>query len=125
MTTAAAFSPAVYSPLPPETSGARRAAQFARDGVFESETWQRLNHEPRLERYAAGEIVVPFYLMSGDHDELGIALHTAALFERLRMHQPDHVELRIVDGGHDWTVWRAALPDALRFLCRFVTWESP
>ena len=117
---AAAFSPAVYQPLPAETSGARRAPQFSREGVFDPDTWQRLNYESRLERYEAGETVVPFYLVSGDHDELGIALHTARLFERLRAHQPGRVELRIVDGGHDWPVWRETLPDALRYLCRFV-----
>ena len=122
---AAALSPAVYVPLPPETSGARRAPQFLRGGVFDPGTWRRLNYPPRLERYAAGDLVVPFYLLSGDHDELGIARHTRILFERLRSHQPRSVELRIVDGGHDWTVWRAALPDALRYLCRFVERDPP
>ena len=121
---AVAFSPAVYVPLPPETSGARRAAQFSRDGVFDPDTWERLNYGPRLVRYAAGDVVVPFYLMSGDDDALGIADHTVTLFERLRSHQPESVELRIVDGGHDWAVWRAGLPDGLRYLSRFVTREA-
>jgi enterochelin esterase-like enzyme len=122
---AAAFSPAVYLPLPPPSSGARRTPQFSRNGTFDPETWQRLSHQPRLERYVAGDLVVPFYLMSGDHDALGIALHTTRLFDRLWRHQPDAVELRIVDGGHDWPVWRAALPDALRYMCRFVTTDAP
>jgi enterochelin esterase-like enzyme len=122
---AAAFSPAVYEPLPPETSGSRRTSQFAREGTFDPETWRRLNYPSRLERYFAGETVVPFYLMSGDHDAYGIALQTARLFERLRQHQPDAVELRIVDGGHYWGVWREALPDALRYLCRFLKTGSP
>jgi len=34
----------------------------------------------------------------------------------LYQHQPDAVELRIVDGGHDWNVWTSTLPDALIFL---------
>jgi enterochelin esterase-like enzyme len=117
---AAAFSPAVYEPLPPETSGSRRTPQFTREGAFDPETWRRLNYPPRLERYSAGHLVVPFYLMSGDDDAFGIADHTFTLFQRLRANQPEAVELRIVDGGHDWPVWRAALPDALRYLCRFV-----
>ena len=112
-------------PLPPETSGARRTPQFSRDGAFDPETWRALNYGPRLDRYIAGGIVVPFYLLSGEHDELGIALHTARLFERLRSHQPESAELHIVDGGHEWAVWREALPDALRFLCRFVSRETP
>lgn len=115
---AAALSPAVYSPLPPETSGSRRHPQFSRNGVFDPDTWRRLGYEARLEGYLAGEVIVPFYLLSGDDDELGIAAYTTVLFERLRSHQADSVELHIVDGGHDWSVWRAALPGALRFLCR-------
>jgi enterochelin esterase-like enzyme len=122
---AAALSPAVYTPLPPERSGSRRNLQFARDGVFDPDTWRRLNYPPRLERYAAGRLRVPFFLLTGRDDELGIAAHTRTLFDRLSPHQPEAVELRIVDGGHGWAVWRAALPDALRYLCRFVTRESP
>jgi enterochelin esterase-like enzyme len=120
---AAAFSPAVYVPLPPETSGSRKTPQFSREGTFDPETWRRLNYPPRLQRYAAGDLVVPFYLMSGDDDAFGIADHTFTLFQLLRAHQPGAVELRIVDGGHDWPVWRAALPDALRYLRRHLGGE--
>jgi len=38
------------------------------------------------------------------------------LYETLRQHQPEDVELRIVDGAHNWEVWRSALPDTLNFL---------
>jgi len=122
---AAALSPAVYTPLPPERSGSRRNPQFARDGVFDPDTWRRLNYPLRLERYATGRLRVPFFLLTGRNDELGITAHTQTLFHRLWPHQPGAVELRIVDGGHDWSVWRAALPDALRYLCRFVPREWP
>ena len=80
-------------------------------------------HTLTFEGYFAGDVVVPLYLMSGDDDALGIARHTFTLFERLQPHQPGAVELRIVDGGHDWSVWRLALPDTLRFLCRFLARE--
>jgi len=121
---AAALSPAVYAPLPPPTSGARRNPQFSRDGTFDADTWRRLSPDARIERYRNGGTVVPFSLLSGDDDELGIAAYTTALYEQLREHQPGQVELHIVDGGHDWSVWKAALPDALRYLCRFVSREG-
>lgn len=115
---AAAFSPAAYVPEPPADSGARQAGAFAVGGRFDPATWQRLNYPAAWPAYAAGAHVVPMFLHSGDHDHLGIALQTALLFQRLFVHQPRQVELRIVDGGHDWAVWRSALVEALPFLMR-------
>lgn len=117
---AATLSPAVYVPLPPRTSGARQTPQFQVNGAFEPATWRALSYTARLPGYKAQQRVVPFYIVSGDHDVLGIAAHAATLFESLRSIQPDAVELRIVDGGHDWGVWRRTLPDALRYLCSFL-----
>jgi S-formylglutathione hydrolase FrmB len=59
---------------------------------------------------------VPIYINSGDHDTFGIALQAAMLYEKLRLHQPKDIELRVVNGDHEWMVWRDTLPDALGFL---------
>jgi enterochelin esterase-like enzyme len=48
---AAIISPAIYDPLPPETSAARRAPQFMRNGQFDPETWKSLNYPAHLEAY--------------------------------------------------------------------------
>ena len=61
---------------------------------------------------------MPFYLVSGATDNLGIALETTVLFNALRDRQPELTRLNIVEGGHDWRVWAPALDDALRYLFR-------
>lgn len=69
-----------------------------------------------MEPTSSPGIIVPLYIHSGDHDTLGIALQAAMLYEKLRLHQPDAVELRIVNGGHEWMLWRDTLSDALQFM---------
>jgi enterochelin esterase-like enzyme len=113
---AAIISPAIYDPLPPETSAARRTPQFMRNGQFDPETWKALNYPAHLETYTKADKKVPMWIVSGDHDRLGIALMSAQLYWRLFQIQPKQVELRIVDGDHEWLVFREALPDALEYV---------
>ena len=51
---AAVISPAIYDPLPPETSASRRTPQFVRNGQFDAETWKSLNYAAVLDTYKAG-----------------------------------------------------------------------
>ncbi|WP_084545557.1 alpha/beta hydrolase [Cupriavidus malaysiensis] len=113
---AAAISPAAYDPLPPETSAARRAPQFMRNGKFDPDAWKALNYAGQLDAYQAGKLRVPMWIASGDHDRLGIAVVSAIMFWRLYQIQPKQVELRIMDGDHEWMLFRDALPDALRYV---------
>jgi enterochelin esterase-like enzyme len=115
---AGVISPAIYDPVPPETSAARRAAQFMRNGQFDAEAWSAMNYPGQLNTYKAGRYRVPMWIVSGDHDYLGIALASATLFSRLLAIQPKQVELRVIDGDHEWMVFRDALPDALRYIDR-------
>jgi enterochelin esterase-like enzyme len=121
---AGVFSPAAYVPEPPADSAARQATAFAVQGRFDPATWQRLNYPAAWAAYAAGPHTVPTFLHSGDHDHLGIAQQAALLFQRFFGHQPQQVELRIVDGGHDWAVWRRGLAEALPYLTRFVAIDA-
>jgi enterochelin esterase-like enzyme len=117
---AAALSPAVYVPSPPATSSALRHPAFVNsDGKFDGELWRRLNYPQHIESYKDQELVVPLYINSGDHDIFDIAYHAAVLYQSLREHQPDRVEFRVVDGGHDWEVWANTLPEALTYIFRF------
>jgi hypothetical protein len=111
------ISPAIYDPLPPETSAARRTPQFVRDGQFDPDTWKSLNYaaRPPCRRRAPR---VPMWIVSGDHDYLGIAPMSATLYWRLYQIQPKQVELRVIDGDHEWLVFRDALPDALQYVDR-------
>jgi S-formylglutathione hydrolase FrmB len=115
-----AFSPAVYAVTPPTWSAARRQPQFLRpDGQFNQALWSAENYPRLVDRYFGQTKQVAFYLVSGDSDKLGIAFETALLFKTLFEKQPEQVELRIVDGGHDWDVWDKTLDDALKYLFLF------
>ena len=114
---AAALSPATYVPLPPKNSSAHRHPAFLdADERFDEQLWQRSNYPALWDDYVAKSITVPFYINSGDHDEFNIAHHATALFSTLRDLQPHAAELRIVDGAHDWQVWKQTLPEVLIFL---------
>lgn len=116
----AALSPASYVPYPPATSSAHRHPAFLdADGKFDRDLWERLNYTSHIESYMAQDIVVPLYINSGDHDEFDIAFHAATLYQSLREHQPNEVELRVVDGDHDWAVWAGTLSEALAYIFRF------
>jgi enterochelin esterase-like enzyme len=113
---AAIMSPAIYDPVPPSHSSATRNHPFQREGKFDPALWQSLLYTQHLEAYKAGKIIVPLYINSGDHDTFSIAYHSAVLYERLRLHQPGQIELRILDGDHEWALWRDTLGDALQFM---------
>lgn len=113
---AAILSPAIYDPLPPAHSAAMRNHPFQRDGQFDPALWQAQLYTRHIDRYKAGQLIVPLYISAGDHDTFGIALQSAMLHERLRLHQPGQVELRILDGDHEWALWRESLGEALQFM---------
>ena len=113
---AAIISPAIYDPLPPETSAARRTPQFVRHGQFDPDTWKSLNYPAHLEFYMKAGIKVPLWIVSGDHDRFGITLMSAQLYQRLFQLQPKQIELRIINGDHEWMTFRDALPDALQYV---------
>jgi enterochelin esterase-like enzyme len=115
----AALSPAVYAQTPPSKSGARSQAAFlGPDGAFNQKSWNTHNYPALIGTYGSQPLRVPFYLVSGDGDSLGIAFETALLFKTLREVQPELAELRVVDGDHGWGVWGPALDDALKYMFR-------
>lgn len=113
---AALLSPAIYVDLPPSHSSAMLQPPFQKQGTFDPALWRMLNYPAHIDAYKLSRIIVPLYIVSGDHDRYGIALQSAMLFEKLRLHQPDAIALRIVNGDHEWELWREALRGALLFL---------
>ncbi len=113
---AALISPAVYEPLPPPDSAARRTPQFVRDGQFDEQRWQAANYPGRLTAYARAPQKVAFWISSGDRDQPGIIRGALQLFNRLHLLQPDRTELRLMPGAHDWATFDAALAPALAYI---------
>jgi enterochelin esterase-like enzyme/endonuclease/exonuclease/phosphatase family metal-dependent hydrolase len=113
---AALLSPAIYDPNPPEHSAAQTQPPFQTAGRFDQQKWRAQHYTQFLETYKQSAAIVPLFIEAGDRDKLGIALQSAMLFEKLRLHQPDAIALNVHDGGHDWGFWRASFPRALAFL---------
>lgn len=122
----AALSPAVYSETVPQFSAARAQPPFlGPDGRFSRAAWDRQNYPALLDSYFNQPNRVPFYLVSGDHDRLGIAFETALLFKHIFERQPRQTELRVVDGDHSWKVWEAAIDGAMQYLFQFADKPRP
>lgn len=118
----AALSPAIYTGTVPDSSAARAQPPFlGPGGKFSRAAWDRQNYPALLEHYFAQPYRVPFYLVSGDRDRLGIASETALLFKRLSEHQPGQTELHLVDGDHTWKVWQATIGDAMQYMFQFAS----
>lgn len=111
------FSPAIYVPLPPETSAARSTPQFVdSSGAFDKKAWSNALYTARLDGYRQNGTVVPMWIESGDHDPLGIVVAAANLYWNINQTQPNAVEYRVVDGGHDWMVFRDSSIRALPWM---------
>ncbi|MFN2362321.1 MAG: alpha/beta hydrolase [Marinobacter sp.] len=122
---AAAFSPAIYNPLPPSNSTAWRHPSFLKNGLFDGELWTRRNYTAYLDNYFSQQYTVPLYLTVGDRDPLNASDHTLALENTLESHQPGLVERQVLPGGHTWGVWRSSLPRGLRFIDRYLREPLP
>lgn len=108
---------------PSEHSSARSdTGQFVRNGKFDLALWQNQSYPALLTPYRDKSTTVPIYIESGDHDQQATPIMMAQLFAELYSTQPEQVELRIVDGDHEWLTFRDALPRALTFIqhkCKF------
>lgn len=114
---AALWAPAIYAEEPPELSAARRSPAFAGpDGSFDLAAWTRAAWPALLPGYLAQPLRVPLYLAAGDDDRLEIAYEAARLAKALFRHQPNALELRVVDAGHTTRVWEVTADEALTFL---------
>lgn len=119
---AAAFSPAVYTETPPAASASRTHPAFVdADGKFSQSAWEQRNYPALIEGYFGQPARVPLFLASGDNDRLGAAFEAALLYKRMTARQPVLMELRIVDGGHNWAVWAAVIDEAMRYMFRFAS----
>ncbi|SNT39256.1 Enterochelin esterase [Asanoa hainanensis] len=119
------LSPAVYKPLPPVDSSAREFGAFGSgDQRFSEEVYQRLNY-PALLSGRDADLPVRMYIAVGDDEwanpDPADAAHdldyeAATLYNAVRRADGVAAEFRVVDGGHDWDVWRPAFVDGLKHL---------
>ncbi|MFI9644027.1 alpha/beta hydrolase-fold protein [Micromonospora sp. NPDC051925] len=128
------LSPAVYRPLPPVDSSAREFGGYGSGtSLFSEEVYQRLNY-PALLPGLDAESPVRMYIAVGDDEwanpEPANAVHdldyeAATLYNTVRRTDGVAAEFRVLDGGHDWDVWRPAFIDGLTHLAGTLSATPP
>lgn len=114
---AALLSPAIYAPMPPPNSSARKVGTFG-EPEFDEQVWKSLNYPALWPAYLAKQMPVPMYINSGDDDEFMIEADATKLYSLLRANRQP-AELRIVDGSHSWAVWGSTLGDAMKYIFKY------
>ncbi|MFI7131206.1 alpha/beta hydrolase-fold protein [Nonomuraea sp. NPDC050153] len=119
---AAVLSPAVYTPLPPSDSSARDYGAFGEGGEkFSDEVYRELNY-PALLPKLDPDLPVRLFVAVGDDEYANpdpadarhdLDFESAALYNAARRSPALSAQLRIMDGGHDWTVWEPAFEQAM------------
>jgi S-formylglutathione hydrolase FrmB len=114
----AAFSPALWVQLTPDTQLGDRAERIF-DGSFGQpfDPKRFLAESPfsMIDALTAAKDPPPVFLTVGDQDRYKLYLDTFEMFRRLR-EKGLSVEMRMTGGDHDWDTWAAALPEALVFV---------
>nr|WP_246355766.1 alpha/beta hydrolase-fold protein [Paraburkholderia humisilvae] len=106
------LSPAIYSTEPPPQSAARHVGVFG-ERQFEPDVWHALNYPALWQRYLSQPYRLPIFIAAGD-DDLVIQAEASTLYTHLRA-AGNPAALRIIGGGHNWDVWAALLPAALKY----------
>ncbi|GAA1886844.1 alpha/beta hydrolase-fold protein [Asanoa iriomotensis] len=128
------LSPAVYNPLPPADSSAREFGAFGAGAEkFSDEVYRRLNY-PALLTGRDPDLPVRMYIAVGDDEwanpDPADAAHdldyeAATLYNNVRRADGVAAEFRVIDGGHDWDVWRPAFVDGLTHLAGTLSATPP
>lgn len=112
---AALMSPAIYTPLPPMDSAARKVPAFQTGGVFDPQLWSAQNWPSLLDGYAQRRFAVRLHVSSGAQDHFHADLAARAFFAAWQ-ERGWSGELHVEPGQHDFPFWRRIAPGALRFL---------
>ena len=139
------LSPFVQSEEPPATSRAATGGVFANaDGNFDRAIWDKKNYPAMLKAYAQQENRVRFFIYTSDDDwnhlsekedlpidawKYNMEIQAVKLYSALKREDPfnadfpqwedvpgNPAELRIVDGGHDSSVWLRGFADGLEYI---------
>lgn len=106
------LSPAAYEPLPPEVSSSRKVEAFGKDGHFNDSIWQSYSYTQRIDSFLQKKEKPKFYLSVGDDDNYNIVPVVTSLQQLFLENNVDN-ELRIMNGGHDWTFWKNSFAEFL------------
>lgn len=124
------LSPAVYVPLPPADSSTREFGAFGRgEALFVEEIYQAKNYPALLKGFTAKGLQLRLFIAVGDdeyknpkpedavHD---IDFESHVLFNRVTRVPNIAAELRVLDGGHGWDVWKPAFGEGALYIFRYM-----
>lgn len=133
-TAAMVLSPAVYVPQPPRDSSARDFGAFGKhEKRFRKKIYRNLNY-PNLLRSFDPDLPVHLFIAVGDDEYANpdpdeavhdIDFESARLYNRARRVPGVTAELRIMDGGHDWSVWQPSFVEGIQDLMGYVHTVPP
>lgn len=96
------LSPAAYFPAPPAISSSRKIDVFKNEDEFDTALWQQYAYRNLLSNTNSP---TKFYISTGDDDAYEIVKVVADVQEFFIQNEIPQ-ELSIINGGHDWNVWR-------------------
>ena len=117
------LSPAVYVPRPPRASSTREFGAFGRgEKIFDEETYAAKNYPALIAPFEARGLPLVMFIAVGDDEQaladpreaahdLDYEAHT--LYNRVRRVRGITAQLRVLDGGHNWDVWRPAFAEGI------------
>lgn len=126
------LSPAVYFPLPPPDSSTREFGAFGQGvKVFDDEVYTAHNYPATIPAFVAKGLPLIMFIAVGDDEaaladpaeashDLDYEAHT--LYNRIRRVPLIKSQFRVVDGGHNWGVWRPAFIEGLTYI--FNEWRQ-
>jgi enterochelin esterase-like enzyme len=116
------LSPAVYTPLPPGDSSTRDYGAFGLgDQKFTDDMYQKLNY-PQLLSTVNPDLPVRLFIAVGDDEYANpdpadahhdLDFESEVLYNAARRVPGVSAEMRILDGGHDWSVWAPAFEQGM------------
>lgn len=125
------LSPAVYVPLPPTDSSMRLFGAFGKDEkVFDEVVYQEKNYPALIPSFEGKKLPAYVFIAVGDDEwrnplpedyEHDLDFEAARLYNRLVRTKYLVSEFRVLDGGHDWNVWRPAFLEGLSYIMRFLS----
>lgn len=113
------LSPAIYNSLPPKESSARSSGAFG--NPFRSGVWKKRNYPAILPDYLKKGNPVFFFIGAGDDDwnhpegfQYNVEQQAVLLYGIMNKKHKIPAELRIVNGGHNWKLWKPLLVEGLK-----------
>jgi enterochelin esterase-like enzyme len=124
------LSPAVYVPLPPRDSSARNFGAFGNgEAIFDEAIYQEKNYPALLQPFEASRLPLYAFIAVGDDEwrnpvpedyEHDIDFEAARLYNKLVHTGYVVAQFRVLNGGHDWDVWRPAFIEGASWIFRFL-----